>query len=211
MASSTSSMPVPSLAEHRMASAGSSPRSSSISVSARSMSADGRSILLITGTHLEVVLHRQVEIGHGLGLDPLRGVDQQQRTLAGHQRPSHLVGEIDVTGSVDQIQLIGLAVLGRVVEGDGVALDRDAALALDVHRVQDLVAKVAFVHAAAVLDQAVGQGGLAVVDVGDDAEVADVLHVVIISENAARRRGPALCTISGFEFSDPSAGSSGLP
>ena len=43
-------MPVPSLAETWIAANGSSPRSRSISSLTRSTSADGRSILLMTGT-----------------------------------------------------------------------------------------------------------------------------------------------------------------
>jgi hypothetical protein len=34
----------------------------------------------------QVVLQRQVEVGQRLGLDALRGVDQQDRALAGLQR-----------------------------------------------------------------------------------------------------------------------------
>src|SRR4029079_17466807 len=96
--------------------------------------------------------------------------------LAGHQRPAHLVGEVDVAGGVDQVQPAGLAVPGGVVEGDGVALDGDAALALDVHRVEDLVAELARLHPSATLDEAVGQGRFPVVDVGDDAEVTDIFQ-----------------------------------
>jgi hypothetical protein len=58
----------------------------------------------------------------------------------------------------------------------GLRLDGDAALALDVHRVEHLGLHLAVGQAAAALDQAVGQRALAVVDVGNDGEVADVLH-----------------------------------
>ncbi|MNE75940.1 hypothetical protein D3C80_1721450 [compost metagenome] len=50
MASSTSSMPMPDLAEHRTASEASMPMTSSIWVRTRSGSAAGRSILFRTGT-----------------------------------------------------------------------------------------------------------------------------------------------------------------
>ncbi len=83
--------------------------------------------------HLEVVLEGEVKIGHGLRLDTLRCVDQQQRTLARHQRPAHLVREVDVTRGVDQVELVGLAVAGGIAQGHRVGLDGDAALALDVH------------------------------------------------------------------------------
>ncbi len=57
-------------------------------------------------------------------------------------------------------------------------------LALQVHRVQHLVDHLALGSRVPVRSkQPVGQGGLAVVDVGDDAEIADVLLVhVLMSE-----------------------------
>src|SRR5690606_25215739 len=48
--------------------------------------------------------------------------------------------------------------------------------ALQVHRIEDLVQHLALVQPAADLDEAIGQRGLAVIDVGDDRKVADVLH-----------------------------------
>ena len=55
-------------------------------------------------------------------------------------------------------------------------LDGDAALALDRIGVEHLGFHLARLEAAADLDDAVGKRGLAVVDVGDDGKVADVLH-----------------------------------
>ena len=75
---------------------------------------------------------------------------------------------------VDEVEIVGDAVVAGVREADGVALDGDAPLPLDVHGVQDLVPELTFSHHAGPLDKAVRQGGLAVVDMGDDAEVADV-------------------------------------
>ena len=108
-----------------------------------------------------------------LRLDALRGVHHQDRALAGGERARHLVGEVDVARRVDQVELVVLAVRGGVGHPDGVELDGDAALALQVHRVEHLLAHLALLERAGRLDQPVGQGGLAVVDVGDDAEVAD--------------------------------------
>src|SRR6185437_17085107 len=55
-------------------------------------------------------------------------------------------------------------------------LDRDAAFAFDWIGVQHLRFHLAFGQPAAQLDDAIGKRGLAVVDVGDDGEVADQLH-----------------------------------
>ena len=129
----------------------------------------------------EVVLHRQVEVGERLGLDALGGVDQQDRALAGGQRAGHLVGEVDVPRGVDHVQDVGaarpVAAGRRPRQPDRLRLDRDAPLTLDVHPVEVLGAHLPLVDHAGELEHAVGERRLAVVDVGDDAEVADQRRV----------------------------------
>src|SRR3546814_6697016 len=79
----------------------------------------------------------------------------------------------DWSSDVCSSDLIG----GGVAEPHGLRLDGDAALALQLHRVEHLLLHLAVAEAAAELDQAVGQGGLAMVDVSDDREVTDVGQV----------------------------------
>ena len=81
-----------------------------------------------------------------------------------------------MTGCVDQVELVRLPVPGRVRQGHGIRLDRDPAFPFEVHGVEDLVTELPVLHRSAALDEAVGQGRFAVIDVGDDAEVADVVH-----------------------------------
>src|SRR5580658_7725461 len=52
--------------------------------------------------------------------------------------------------------------------------NRDAALALEVHRIERLLFEVARGDGAGDLEQPVGEGRLPMVDVRDDAKVADV-------------------------------------
>ena len=113
-----------------------------------------------------------VQVRERLRLDALRGVDEQHRALARGQRARHLVGEVDVTGRIDHAQRVFGAVEGPR-HAHGLRLDGDAALLLDVHTVEEAVAHLALGHDAAQLEDAVGHGRLAVVDVRDDAEVAD--------------------------------------
>ena len=82
-----------------------------------------------------------------------------------------------MAGRVDEVELVGLAVVRLVGHADGVGLDGDAALALEVHGVEHLGLHLAGGERAGELEQAVGEGGLAVVDVRDDREVADVAWV----------------------------------
>ena len=78
---------------------------------------------------------------------------------------------------VDQVEGIVLPVGGAVGQTHGAGLDRDAALALEIHVVKDLILHDALLHRPALLDQTVGQGGLAVVDMGDDGKIPNDLLV----------------------------------
>ena len=89
---------------------------------------------------------------------------------------------------VDEIQQVFVPIIGLVVECDGVAFDRDAALSLDVHRVKHLVMKVALGDAITGLDKSVGKGGLAVINMSDNAKVANVFHAEFQVIDVAARR-----------------------
>ncbi len=123
---------------------------------------------------LQVVLQRQVQVGQRLRLDALGGVDQQHRALAGGQAAADLVGEVDVAGGVDHVQrVVGAVQPGLPRHPDVLRLDGDAALALDVHPVQVLGLGLPGIEHAGQPQHLIGQRRLAVVDVGDDREVAD--------------------------------------
>ena len=121
-------------------------------------------------------VERVVDVGERLRFDALAGVDHQQGTFAGRQRPRDFVGEVDMAGRVHQVEDVILAVLGVVGEADRLRLDGDAALALDVHGIEHLLLARHFAvgEAAGHLDQTVGQRRFAMVDMGDDGEIADV-------------------------------------
>ena len=125
---------------------------------------------------LEPGLHRGVGVGDGLCLDALSRVDDQQRALAGGEATRDLVGEVDVARCVDQMQVVGLAIVGGVGDPHGLCLDRDPALALEVHRVEHLRHVIAWRDGPRQLEDAVGESRLAVVDVGDDREVSNAVH-----------------------------------
>ena len=113
-----------------------------------------------------------MDVGEGLRLDALRRVDDEDRALARLEAVADLVAEVDVARRVDEVEAVDQAVLRRVLEADGPGLDRDPLLALEVHRVEDLARHLARVDGVRQLEQPIGQRRLAVVDVGDDREVA---------------------------------------
>jgi len=126
---------------------------------------------------LQIVLQSHVEVGERLSLNALRRVHNQDGPFAGLQRPADFIGEIDVAGRIDQIHLVVLAAFGSIQHPHSRSLDRHAALALQVHVIEHLLLHLTLRHRAGELQQAVGQRALAMINVGDDAEVADLLLV----------------------------------
>ena len=122
---------------------------------------------------VEIVLRREKRVGDGLRFDALARVHDEQRAFARGKRARNFVGKIDVPRRVDQVELVFVAVLCSVVEADAFGLDGDAALALEVHRVEDLRAHFALGERAGELEQPVGQRGFAMVDMRDNAKIAD--------------------------------------
>ena len=123
------------------------------------------------GDDREVVLEREVAVGEGLRLDALRRVDEEQRAFARGKAARHLVPEVDVPGRVDEAEDVVLPLEAHVL-----GLDGDAALAFEVHRVEVLRPHVAGVDRAGELQDAVGEGGLAVVDMSDDREGTEAVE-----------------------------------
>ena len=82
-----------------------------------------------------------------------------------------------MAGGIDQIELEVLSCPTGIRQGNSVTLDGNAPFSLEIHSVQDLVPEIPLTYETGVLDKAVGQGGLAVIDVGNDAEVTGLVHI----------------------------------
>ena len=81
-----------------------------------------------------------------------------------------------MTRCVDQIQVVDLSVFGFVLQRSGLCLDSYPTLFLDVHRVENLRLHVALFKSSAALNQAVCECRFAMIDVGNDGKVSDVVH-----------------------------------
>ena len=79
-----------------------------------------------------------------------------------------------MAGRINQVQLVGLAVLGRVQHRDRMGLDGDAPLAFQVHRIEQLVLHVAGGDGAGAVQQAVRKRRLPMINMGNDAEISDM-------------------------------------
>ena len=115
---------------------------------------------------LQCLLQHEAGLGHGA----FGGVHQQQNAVHHLEDTLHLAGEIGVARGVDNVDFHAV-----VVDGGILGQDRDAALPLQIagvhHPVHDgLVLAVD----TALLEHLIHQRRLAVVDVGDDCNVANV-------------------------------------
>jgi hypothetical protein len=118
---------------------------------------------------------REMNVRDRLRFHSLRGIHDQERAFAGRERTRNFVGEIDVPRCIEQIQPVFFARLRTVLHRYWVRFDRDPAFAFQIHGIEQLILFFALVDRAGALEQSIRQGGLSVIDVRDDAEIARLL------------------------------------
>ena len=145
--------------------------------------------MLIDDDRLEPHLERLGDHELGLRQRPLGGIDQHERAVDHVEDALDLAAEIGVAGRVDDIDA------GVLPEDRGrLGEDGDAALALEVvgiHRA--LGHPLVLAERAGLLQQPVDQRGLAVVDVGDDGDVAELHDLGHGSDIAAGQTRARAC------------------
>ena len=120
--------------------------------------------------HRQAAGHRLLEDVAGLRQRPLGGVDEEQHRVDHEQRALDLATEVGVARRVDDVEADAVVVDRRLL-GE----DRDALLALEVHRVEHPVdQRLVGPERAGLAQHRVDQRGLAVVDMGDDGDIAKV-------------------------------------
>ena len=125
----------------------------------------------------DVVVGGLTPDGLGLRLDAGDGVEDRDGTVEDAQAALDLGREVDVTRGVDDLDDVVLPEARGGGGGDG-----DAALLLlnhPVHGGSALVDLTDLVGLAGVVEDALGSGGLAGIDVGHDADVAHVFELVL--------------------------------
>ena len=157
--------------------AGTQSRRSPIMSTQRKKSAPMRSILFtkqMRGTWYLLAWRQTVSVW---GSTPGHGVKDRDRAVEHAQRALDLDGEVDVARGVDDVDAVAVPVAGGRGRGDG-----DAALLLLDHPVHGrgaLVDLADLVVLAGVEEDALGGRGLARVDVGHDADVANFVEGVL--------------------------------
>jgi hypothetical protein len=127
--------------------------------------------------HLQCLLQYETGLRHRA----FEGIHQEEHTVGHVEYTFHLATEVGVTWGVDDVDFCSLKVDGNVFGEDG-----DATLTLEVVVVEHQIAgHLVFLEDLGSEDHFVYQGGLTVVYVGDDCDVANILHG---KRNDERRR-----------------------
>ena len=106
----------------------------------------------------------------GLRHRALGCIDQDEHAVDHAEHPFDLAAEVRVAGRVDDVNAHAAP-----VDRGALGQDRDAALAFELAAVQGaLLHRLVRPHGAALAQQSVDQSRLAVVDVGDDGDVAQI-------------------------------------
>ena len=120
--------------------------------------------------HRQMALHRLLEDVARLRQRALGGVHQQQHRVDHQQGALDLAAEVGVAGRVDDVEAHAV-----VVDGGLLGEDRDALLALEVPGVEHAVDhRLVGAEGPGLAQHAVDQRRLAVVDVRDDRDVAQI-------------------------------------
>ena len=64
------------------------------------------------------------------------GVDNQECPITRREAPRYFVGEVNVSGGVNEVELIGLTVFSLIVKPHSLRFDGNAPLALEVHAIE---------------------------------------------------------------------------
>jgi hypothetical protein len=120
--------------------------------------------------HGQLRLERLAQHEAGLRERTLRRVDEQQHAVDHRQGALDLAAEVGVARRVDDVDE-----QVTVTHGGVLGEDRDSLLPFEVHRVHHpLVDVLVGTERAGLPEHLVDEGGLAMVDVGDDGDVAQV-------------------------------------
>ena len=172
-------MPSPVLALHGIASSASMPITSSISALG-ALGVGLRQVHLVEHRdHLDAEVERGVAVGHRLRLDALAGIDDQQRAFAGRQRAADFVREVDVARACrsgsgcrcwpSRAVYSSAAVCALIVMPRSRSMSIESSTCASISR--SLKPPQRWIRRSASVD-------LAVVDVGNDREIADVVHAL---------------------------------
>ena len=126
--------------------------------------------------NLQTMVNGLIQVRNRLCLNALRSIHHKQRTFTGCDGTGHLIREVHVARGIDEVQHIRFSLI-VVLHLNSMALDGDALFPLQVHIVQDLIFHLPRAQRLCKFNEPVGQCALAVVNMGNDAEISNMFHL----------------------------------
>ncbi len=75
---------------------------------------------------------------------------------------------------IDDIELVGMSIIGVIHQCDALGLDGNPPFAFDIHGIENLIFHFSFRQTATHLDEAIRKGRFPMVNVGNNGEISDV-------------------------------------
>ena len=123
--------------------------------------------------NLKVVFNGHIQIRDRLRLHSLRSIDNQQCPFTCSDRTWHLIRKVHVSRSINQVKDILLPLIS-IFHLDRMALDSDPSFFFQIHIIKHL--PWSHLNGVSKLQQTVGQRWLTVVNMSNNAKVANILH-----------------------------------
>ena len=122
----------------------------------------------------QVMVKRHIAVCQCLCFDSLCRINDQKSTFTGGQSAADFISKVNMTGRIDQVQLISLSISGCIVHPNSLAFDGYTALPLKLHGVQNLFNHLTLGKNASLFKQAVSKRAFTMINMGYDAEVANL-------------------------------------
>ena len=127
----------------------------------------------MTTIGLSFVLERLAQNETRLRLRAVVGIDDQKHAVDHFHDALDFAAEIGVAGRVDDVDAITVPLKSRVLRADG-----DSLFALEIHRIHDaLLDFLIGAKRAGLAQQLIDERRLAVIDVRNDGDITDFVHV----------------------------------
>ena len=99
----------------------------------------------------------KIEVRQSLRFHTLRSINYKDCAIAGCKRSADFIIEVDMTGRINQVEDVLLAILRLVYCSDSLSLDRYASLTLKIHVVEHLILHLALCKETGHLDDTICQ------------------------------------------------------
>ena len=126
---------------------------------------------------VQIMIQRKINIGKGLGLDPLSGVHHKDRAVTGRKASGYFIIKIHMSRGIYQVKNIFFSVFCLIYDTDRLGFDRNASLPLQIHIVQHLRLHLPLREQSCLLYDTVGQSGLAMVYMCNNTEITNLVLV----------------------------------